>query len=76
MPALATVENMRRYEGTAGLCAYDPSSGDQYSANPADYWWAEPEYVLRNTQGEALVLVRVKQTIEPIGSENQSQKEA
>jgi hypothetical protein len=76
MAALATVANMRKFEGVVGLCAYDPSSGAQYSANHADYWWAEPEYVLRNEQGEALVLVKVQQTVEPIGSENQSQKEA
>jgi len=56
---LATIENMRahpRTPGTVGLTAYSPATGEQYSADPGDYWNASPGWTMRDSEGEPMIL--------------------
>ena len=36
----ATLKNMKKYQGTPGLLAISPYTGEEYSATVGDYFWA------------------------------------
>lgn len=52
----ASIANMRRYY-SPGVLAYSPATGEEYSANPSDYWDAGSTYVLTDANGDAMQLV-------------------
>lgn len=55
---LATVANMRKYH-LPGVFAYDPLSGEEYSADPNDYWDARHlDIPLTSSEGNPMYLVR------------------
>jgi hypothetical protein len=58
MEELATRENMRKYAGLPGVFAYSPTTGEQYSATPGDYFWLPEGEVLTDSDGEPMVLAR------------------
>jgi len=68
----ATIENMRKYkrenrtvegdEGTITILArqpvaYSPNTGEQYSADPGDYWNAPDGWVMTDSEDDEMVLV-------------------
>lgn len=62
---LATIENMRAHYAPDAF-AYSPDTGEEYSANPADYWYADAGFVLIDEDGEPMVLARKHVAIVPI----------
>jgi hypothetical protein len=54
---LATIENMQRTKGVAGVLAWSPTTGEEYSADPGDYWNAPAGWTIRDEDGEPMVLV-------------------
>ncbi len=53
----ATVANMRKYREVPGVLAYSPTTGEEYSANPGDYWDHELDSPLTDSNGAAMILV-------------------
>ena len=54
---LATVENMRAVEDRIGVFAFSPTTSEEYSATPGDYWDAAPDEALLDANGDPMVLV-------------------
>jgi hypothetical protein len=59
----ATLTNMRamqaqgaEYTGPTRLVALNRATGEEYSANPGDYWNLEPDDCLKGARGRKLVL--------------------
>ena len=52
----ATVENMRRHAGQKGIVMFSPYTGEQYSANPGDYFWAKPGQRFKDSTGRVMRL--------------------
>lgn len=65
MAAIATIENMRRYPNRI---AYSPVTGEECSANPSDYWYAHPGFVLRDEADNPMILVRPERVFRGVGS--------
>jgi len=58
----ATVDNMSKiYTDNSDCVMYSHDTGEEYSANPADYWLKGDE-VFQDYNGKGMVLVR-KQTV-------------
>lgn len=54
---LATVENMARVaESCPRAVAYSPSTGEQFSATPNDYFWLGAGEAIIDSEGEPCVL--------------------
>jgi hypothetical protein len=53
----ATIENMRAHY-REDVLAYSFNTGEEYSANPADYWNAPAGWVMKDEDGEPMRLVR------------------
>lgn len=53
---IATVTNMRKVEHIAGVFAYDPVTGDKFSATPGDYFWQPADEPLTGESGVELIL--------------------
>lgn len=53
---LATIENMRAHHAP-GVLAYSPTTGEEYSSDPGDYWWAPEGYTLTDAEENPLHLV-------------------
>ena len=53
---IATIESMRAaYK--PGVFAYSPATGEQYSANPNDYFWlTDADGPLTDSEGEPMIL--------------------
>ena len=67
---LATIENMRAYyrtgspsEPAPNVFAYSPITGEEYSANPADYWNVPPGWTMKDADGEPMILVTRQTTL-------------
>ena len=65
---IATVANMRKVQDT-GAIAYSPTTGEEYSANPADYWDMNDDTSLKDETGEPMILVRRVSYLEAIEEE-------
>ena len=78
---IATIENMKRYhqqsrtipgdDGDITILpqqpvAYSPSTGEQYSANPGDYWNAPDGWTMTDADGEPMILVFERHTFEDV----------
>jgi hypothetical protein len=60
----ATLENMRRFY-RAGVFAWSPETAEEYSADPRDYFMLSDDVVLRDDDGNAMVLAyRVAEIVE------------
>ena len=57
MSTLATPANMKRFEHVAGLVAYSPTTGEEYSAWAHDYWHYTDNNPLEDANGDPMVLV-------------------
>lgn len=54
--AIATKRAMReRYR--PGVLAYSPATGEEYSANPGDYWAQPDDWTMTDSEGEPMILV-------------------
>jgi hypothetical protein len=53
---LATVRNMRKFEGEPGVFAYSPVTQEKYSATPGDYFWMPCDEPLTDEDGAPLLL--------------------
>jgi hypothetical protein len=60
----ATVANMRTYY-QPGVFAWCPETGEEYSANPADYWHLTEDTCLHSLVGEMILVVRVTELRAP-----------
>lgn len=60
METFATIENMQYWDKHYhnSMIAYSPGTGEEYSANPADYWNVGTGFTLRDSEGNAMFLVR------------------
>lgn len=54
---IATVANMRKILDDQ-VFAYSRETGEEYSANPGDYWDKSDDYTLKDEISEPMVLVR------------------
>ena len=54
----ATLANMRKVQDTGAL-AYSPVTGEEFSANPSDYFWLAENDVLQDSEGNPMILVRL-----------------
>jgi hypothetical protein len=57
MPTYATLTNMQQHY-TPGVFAYSPETGEESSANPADYFFLTFDGTLKDENGGDMVLVR------------------
>lgn len=57
MTTVASKANMDRYADQPRVVAYSPTTGEEFSANPSDYWNAPPEFVLKDHDGDPMILV-------------------
>jgi len=55
---LATIENMELYAGVPGVFAYSRETGEEYSANPGDYWNASAGWTMTDSEGEPMILCK------------------
>ena len=56
---LATVANMEAHADDPTVVAYSPTTGEQCSANPGDYFWmGSDKDVLVDSEGEPMILAR------------------
>jgi hypothetical protein len=53
---LATVANMQAHYSGSSLFAFSPLTGEECSANPADYWHMAVDDVLVDAAGEPMLL--------------------
>jgi hypothetical protein len=65
----ATLANMRAmqakgatYCGPNRLVAWNQATGDEFSANPDDYFWLPDDVCLKDSRGRKLVLAFVQST--------------
>jgi len=58
MTTYATLANMQRYYSGTDVFAYSPDTGEECSANPADYFFLTFEDALKDENGEDMILVR------------------
>lgn len=63
MTTFATIANMEKAREIHGnrVISWSPLTGEEYSANPGDYWQATDEWVMKDSNGEPMILV-VRQT--------------
>ena len=54
----ATLKNMKKYQATLGLLAVSPYTGEEYSANIGDYFWAPRAFNLKDSTGRVMKLAR------------------
>ena len=54
---IASMRNMRALHGP-GVVAWSPITGEEYSADPGDYWWADDGWTQLDAEGEPMILVR------------------
>lgn len=52
---IATIENMRKHY-TDGVFAYSIATGEEYSADPSDYFWAHPGWKMTDDNGNPMYL--------------------
>lgn len=52
---LATIENLKTHY-REGLVVFSPTTGEEYSANPEDYFWALPSFTLKDCEGNEMFL--------------------
>lgn len=64
----ATVHNMRLVSDRPGVFAYDPDTGDRWSATPGDYFYMPENEPLRNDAGNVLLLAQEIREIELLGA--------
>jgi len=64
----ASIENIRKCGGN-GVIAFSPYTGEEYSADPGDYWYAEDSLVLEDEDGNDMELVRKQAIYEVIEDE-------
>jgi hypothetical protein len=62
----ATIKNMRNMAGL-GLIAYSPSTGEEYSADAGDYFWADDNFTLTDQLGNAMLLGSMHAMFEEAG---------
>ena len=62
----ATPENMKKVEGVQGIFAYSPTTGEQSSATPGDYFWAAPDEVLLDSEDQPMILATERCVIKPL----------
>ena len=55
---IATKANMTTHGGLPGVLAYSPTTGEEYSSNPGDYWAERDEWTMTDESGDPMVLVR------------------
>jgi hypothetical protein len=57
---LATIENMYEYAGAKdrNVFAYSPNTGEEYSADPHDYFDAPHGWVMKDSEDKPMILVR------------------
>jgi hypothetical protein len=61
---IASIGNMRakaiaaKPEEVGTLIAFSPLTGEEYSANPGDYWDMQDKEVLLDSEGEPMILGR------------------
>lgn len=60
----ATKKNMDRLYRD-GVLAYSPRTGEEYSANPGDYWYMAPADAVKDSTGHVMVLITKRVVIEP-----------
>jgi hypothetical protein len=65
---LATIENMQAWAGpdNRDVFAYSPTTGEQFSADAADYWNAPAGWAMTDSEGEPMILARRVETIAPL----------
>ncbi len=59
---LATLANMRVHYSD-GVFAYSPTTTEECSANPGDYWFLGDDDVLRDSEDQPMILVVKRTTI-------------
>lgn len=64
----ATLANMREHYKN-GVFAWSPSTGEEYSANPGDYFMMSEDDVLRDEYGDPMVLAYKATSFVVIGEE-------
>lgn len=67
MAVQASKDNMISYYPVLGgrLMAYSPETGEEFSANPGDYWDAPLDWVMTDAKGVPMLLgVRVTQIVD------------
>lgn len=55
---LATVRNMREFSSQGPLVAWSPTTDEQCSADPRDYWLLDDDDPIVDATGEPMVLMR------------------
>jgi hypothetical protein len=66
---LATMVNMREHYARIGdhLIAVSPFTGEEYSANPSDYWHQADDWTMTDGDGNPMELaVRVTRLVDPV----------
>lgn len=61
---IASKKNMDRLYRN-GVFAYSPRTGEEYSANPGDYWYLASADTLKDSEGKPMVLVTARRVIQP-----------
>jgi hypothetical protein len=80
----ATIENMKKYANRYGdrVIMYSPYTGEQYSANPGDYFMARPgtkfrdhsHHVMRLVLPQPMRLRQIKERRKPRRSKSKKRK--
>lgn len=63
----ATVANMRKHAHVPGMVMFSPWTGEEYSANGADYWHSDPDKIFTDSEGNEMWLVCKETTIRDVG---------
>lgn len=74
----ATIDNIKHYSpdnGYHGVFAYSEFTGEEFSADPGDYFWvSEPDWVMRDSAGNPMTLVRCITTYVEVDDRLEHQK--
>lgn len=65
---IASVANMREHAGAQdrSVFAFSPATREEYSADANDYFTKPDDWIMRDSEGNEMVLVRRRSTIEEI----------
>ena len=67
---LATIENMEQAAATRSehkaylpVTSFSPTTGERYSADPRDYFWAPPGWLMKDENGDPMILVVIEERV-------------
>lgn len=55
---VASIANMKTVSDQRGVLAWSPTTGEEFTAHPGDYFTRGMEWIIEDENGEPMILVR------------------